>query len=101
MDRKQWRGLIALNIALLSVLILVTAMPAATAQTSTNRTRGDYTMIGARAQGIAESIIWIIDANNQEMVALRYDQSTSSLRPIGYRNLAADSNQVRGSRGGR
>jgi len=101
MDRKQWRGLIMLNGALLLVLALVTAMPSATAQQDANRPRGDYTMIGARAQGISESVIWIFDVANQEAIALRYDQSSRALQPIGHRNLAADANQARGGRGGR
>jgi hypothetical protein len=101
MDCKQRRGLIALNLGLLGVLALVSMMPQANAQQAVTRNRGDYTMIGGRASGIPESVLWIIDGTNQEMVVLRYEQGSKSLRPIGYRNIAADINQSRGGRGGR
>ncbi|MGP1347511.1 MAG: hypothetical protein ACTS3F_12715 [Phycisphaerales bacterium] len=103
MQRRQWRALLALNAGLLVLLALVTAMPNAGAAQDQRgaRQRGDYAMIGARVQGIAESAVFIVDSANQDMVALRYDQSSKSMTPLGYRNIAADGRQASGGRGGR
>ncbi len=99
MNRKQKNGLLVLNATLLAALALVTFAPIADAQRnrSVNRARGEYTMVAGQVQGLAEAAIYIIDSNNEELVAVRWDQSRQDLAPIGYRNLALD---ARGTRGG-
>ena len=99
-------GLLALNGVLIVALGAVTLLPAseAGAQRSTapgadiRRARGDYTMVSGQFQGLAESGIYIIDAANQELVAVRWDRSRRNLAPIGFRDLSFD---ARGAGGGR
>lgn len=82
------RGVLLLNLALLVVLAGVTFAPLATAQQ--NRPRGDYSMVAGPAQGTDSSVVYIIDATNQEMVAITYDNNQKSINGVGYRNLQRD-----------
>lgn len=91
---REHRGLLALNALLMLVLLVVTFAPAARAQPGAARQRGDYTLIAARALGFAEAAIWLVDTNNQELIALRYDRSNKQLLFLGYRNLATDARQA-------
>ena len=86
--RPRWAGLIALNAVLLAVLALVTLAPSAVAQVA--RTRGEYLMVGGRVNGVDGSAVFIIDTRNQEMIAVAYNNSSSNVDGIGYRNLATD-----------
>ena len=80
-------GLIALNASLVAVLGFVTW---AQGQNLGVRARGEYTMVAGRTTGAGPAAVYIVDAANQEMVALRWDQSKQSLIGLGYRNLAGD-----------
>lgn len=92
--------LIALNVALLGVLVVVTWMGSrpATAQSPVGtpgagqpaRGRGEYTMIAGRATGGTASVVYVMDAANQEVVVLGWDRTNLRLNPIGHRSLADD-----------
>lgn len=87
--RRVSRGLVALNVALALGLALVTLAPSADAQRAA-RARGDYTMVAGAINGSTSHAIYIVDGANQEMVALRWNESSKSLDGIGFRDLAAD-----------
>ena len=97
---RRHSGLLALNAGLLLALGAVTLAPMAEAQrgSTTQRARGDYTMVAGRVIGVPESAIYIIDSTNQELVGVRWDRSRRSLQPIGFRDVQLD---ARGGRGGR
>jgi hypothetical protein len=95
MSRSMFRGLLMLNGLLIIALVIVSFSPPAAGQ-RVNRPRGEYTMVAARAQGITEAAIYIVDASNQEMLVVRYDRSTKSLKFIGFRDLAADAQAAMG-----
>lgn len=97
MRKKQFRALIALNLVMLAALAAVTLAPAAGAQAG--RARGDYTMVAGQIQGREEAAIYIVDATNQELVALSWDRTAGGLTPLGHRNLAQDASRPAG--GGR
>jgi hypothetical protein len=78
-------------------LAVVTIAPLAGAQPASARRPGRYTMVGGRVQGGNTSAIYILDSTNQEMVAVRWDDSRKVLAPIGFRDLTADT-QVRPGR---
>lgn len=85
--------LVCLNLALLALLCVLTLAAPATAQNAGQpgaRARGEYTLLAGRSTAGGPSIIYVIDATNQEVVALRWDQSRQVLNSIGYRNLASD-----------
>lgn len=92
---RQIRGLVALNGALLVVLAAVSLPGAAEAQPG-NRKRGEYTMVGGAIQGGSSNAIVVVDAANQEMIALRWNESSRTLEGLDYRDLAADSKVVTG-----
>lgn len=99
--RPSLAALAGLNIALVAVLALVTLWTPApvSAQGSRTRAKGQYTLVSGRAQGITENVAHIIDAANEQMVAMRYDRSKKGLLLIGHRDLRADA-QLRGQKGG-
>ncbi len=84
------RGAVIVNAALLALLAAVSLGPRAEAQRASGRARGDYTMVAGKIMGGNASVVYVLDANNQEMVALRWNESDKSLEGIGYRDLAAD-----------
>jgi hypothetical protein len=91
---RQRRFLIALNAVLAITLLAVALAPQASAQrggAAGGRARGDFTMIAGKIQGGNGSAIYIVDANNQDMIALRWNQGTKALDGIGYRDLQEDS----------
>ncbi len=94
---RRHSGLIAINLALVAILAVITLLPT-DAEAQQRRARGDYTMVAGEVQGLTEAAIYIVDSNNSEMVALRWDNSRRSLAPIGFRDLAADSRAARGGR---
>lgn len=95
--RKRYSGLIGLNVALVVALALVTIVPGAWGDQS-RRGRGTYTMVPGEINGMPEAGIWIIDASNEEMMVLRWNQSSKSLSFLGYRNLRADMANARSGR---
>jgi hypothetical protein len=88
-------GLIAINAVLLGVLALVSLAPNVSAQVA--RSRGDYLMVGGRVNGADGAAVFVIDNNNQEMIAVSLNNTSKKLDGVGYRNLAQDAAQ----RGGR
>ncbi len=94
------RRLIGLNIALLGVLGVVTlvgvmssragAQPGTGGAGGAARGRGEYTMVAGKIQGATTAAIYVVDAANQEVVALGWDRATSRLEPIGHRSLLDD-----------
>lgn len=89
MNRRQLKPLLALNFILLGVLTFV-SMPGASAQPDRARSRGQYTMVNAKIQGISESGLYVVDSANQELLVLRWDNSRKTIKGIGYRDLVAD-----------
>lgn len=96
MNRKQFRTLLALNLVLLVLLAVVSlasgagAQRGASAQQGAGRARGLYTMVAGNVQGMEESAIYIVDTNNQEVIAMHWDQGQRVLATIGQRNMAND-----------
>lgn len=85
------RGVVIVNAALLALLAAVSLGPRADAQRGqTPRARGDYTMISGKIMGGNASVVYVLDAVNQEMIALRWNETDKGLDGIGFRDLAAD-----------
>lgn len=92
--RPPRSGLVALNIALLCVLGVVTLTPQVGAQSSNQsmRVRGEYTVVGGSTIGENSSTIYVLDSANREVVSLRWNDSTKALEGIGFRDLVRDVN---------
>ncbi len=69
MNRKHLAGLIIVNVVLLVAMAVLTVMPA-DAQNRARR-RGDYMMIASQANG-GNSVVYIYDTSNREIIALAY-----------------------------
>lgn len=87
------RGLVALNLALLAVLGAVTLAPDSNAQRTPGRARGDYTMVSGRIVGGNSNAVYVVDASNQEVLTLLWNQSAKGFDVIAYRDLTADGRQ--------
>jgi len=86
------RGLVAANVGLLCGVGILALARGAQGQSPqpVNRARGEYTMVAGRTNLGGPAAVYIVDGTNQEMVALRWDQSKQVLVGVGYRNLAGD-----------
>lgn len=84
------RGLLALNGVLAAALGTGLVMSHSAAQPTAARPRGEYTMISGKPQGQTINQIYILDSVNQELVALRWDQSRRVLAVVAHRSLTQD-----------
>lgn len=87
--------LIALNVALLLTLGVVTVLAGADAGaqpvgTPAPRPRGEYTVVSGRYQGGTTNAVYVLDSANQELLALSWDRSRNELEVIGHRKLSDD-----------
>jgi hypothetical protein len=88
MNRRSYKGLIGLNVALLVVLAAVTIAPGAGAQDDgVERARGDYAMISGRIQATAADAIYVVDRTNQELIAMVFEQGRKRLRGVDFAKL--------------
>lgn len=90
------RGLIVLNVVLLLLLGAVTFGSQAIAQ---GRQRGDYVMAAGGVNGALSGVVYIVDTQNHQMIAVSYDPTSKSLSGVGARSLVRDAAQL--SQGGR
>lgn len=89
MAKPRTRNLLILNGTLVAVLGAIVLSPASLAQRG-SRARGEYTMVSGRIIGGNANAVYIIDSSNQEMIAVRWNESSKSLDGLGYRDLSAD-----------
>jgi hypothetical protein len=54
------------------------------------RAAGQYTMVGGRTEGATAKVVYIIDSQNKELLAVRWNQGQNRLDGIGYRSIAQD-----------
>lgn len=93
--------LIGVNIALLAALLAtsVLAQPRSTPGVlGADRARGNYTVVSGRVQGSPGHVLYIFDAANQELVAVRWDRNAQKFETIGFRDVAGDARQQQGGR---
>ena len=93
-SRPRRSGLVVLNLALLTVLGVVTVSPRVGAQmgNSEMRVRGEYTLVGGDTLGENASTIYVLDSANRELVSLRWNDSSKVLEGLGFRDLVHDVN---------
>ncbi|HED53091.1 MAG TPA: hypothetical protein ENJ00_02685 [Phycisphaerales bacterium] len=85
--------LVLLNVVLLGVLGAVSIAPAQPG----GRARGDYAMVGGEyLGGGGANAVYILDAANQELIAIKWDSTRNLLDGIGFRDLAQDAKERAG-----
>lgn len=87
MNDRSRRTLLVLNALLLLALGIVLWAPRAAAQ---SRPRGDYVMVAGEVNGASGQVLWVLDQTHEELVAIMWNQPTTSFVGIGYRNLVTD-----------
>lgn len=85
-------GLVLLNVALLGGVVVTSLAPRAGAQNASQpqRARGDYTMVAGKSNQGGSELVYVVDASNQDVVVLKFDQSKQGLVSHGYRSIAQD-----------
>lgn len=83
-------GAIVLNVVLGFVVATKYWPTRAHAQAASGRARGEYTMTTGKSNVGGPDVICVLDAANQEMLFLRWDQSKQQLMAQGYRSLTHD-----------
>lgn len=97
MTSRRTGRLLALNALLALGVVMLSSMQHAGAQPANqNRGRGTYTMIASKSNNGHIPLVHVIDATNQEMVTLKWDQSRSQFIGVGYRDLRADAESMPG-----
>ncbi|MAC18714.1 MAG: hypothetical protein CMJ23_03375 [Phycisphaerae bacterium] len=89
MSHRNLKGLLVLNGLLVAVLAAITFAPSADAQSQ--RFRGKYTMVSGRSQGTTPYLLYILNQNSRELVAVRYNVQQNMLEGMAYADLAKDS----------
>lgn len=69
------------------------------AQPSPTRAVGNYVFVSGTVNGSPQEIVYVIDAVNREMVALRWDRNGSRVDILGFRDLFMDGDAAPGRRG--
>jgi hypothetical protein len=80
-------GLIALNVLLLAIFAAVSFVPETIAQTPKS---GNYISVPAEANGITSGVVYILDTEKRELVAVTWDHNKNRIATIGYRNIESD-----------
>ena len=80
-------GLIALNLLLLAIFSAVSFVPESIAQTPKS---GHYISVPAKTNSITSGIVYILDTDNQELVAVTWDHNNNRIATLGYRNIKSD-----------
>ncbi len=80
-------GLIALNVLLLAIFAAVSFVPETIAQTPKS---GNYISVPAKTNGITSGIVYILDIDKQELVAVTWDHNKNRIAALGYRNIETD-----------
>lgn len=108
MDTRT-RRLIALNAALLMGLAAATIAGTASAQpggaggaggasAAVGRARGEFTLVSGRYQGGTSGAVYVLDASNQDILALSWDRTRDRFNIIGHRSLNEDARVQRQAR---
>ncbi|HEB60429.1 MAG TPA: hypothetical protein ENJ06_01240 [Phycisphaeraceae bacterium] len=90
MKRKQLSGLVLLNTILLIVLAFVTLEPGAKAQ---SRRPGDYLVVGGQMKGETSNAIYVLDANNLEIIGLMLDKNRRQVTSAIWHDIEKDMKQ--------
>lgn len=90
--RTKTRTLLAVNAVLAGALVVLSVGAPAEAQPGNQqRPRGDYTLVSGKTSTGNANAVYILDANNHELVGLKWDAAKKTFNTIGYRNLDTDS----------
>lgn len=83
-------ALAAANLLLALSLGLAAAARTAEAQVGPTRARGSYALTAGKTNAGSWQAVYVLDAANQELVALRWDNARQQLVGLSYRNLRTD-----------
>jgi len=90
--RRKISGLIAVNIALLAILGLITWAPATQAESGSGAgsQAGDYIMLGGDVTGMTSNGIYVLDQRSGILIALQYELGRRKLKALNARNIIQD-----------
>lgn len=95
--RNTLGGLIALNLALVVILGLVTIAPSVQASGAA-AAAGDYMIVGGRINGATSNAVYILDQRTGALMCFLYDRSSKKLKGLSVRSVANDAKRFSPSR---
>lgn len=85
---ERWSRRVAMVATCACAALLVGELGAQ--QSDRPRPAGRYTVVGGMTLGSHANSIYVLDAANRELIALRWNDSRRELEGVGYRDLVAD-----------
>lgn len=97
---RRLKDLIALNLALLAALAVVTWSPgSATAESARGATQvGDFIMVGGQVNGATSNAVYVLDQRTGALAGFLYDRSAKQLKGIQIRNIGEDARRYQPDR---
>ena len=87
MEKTSRAGMIALNTVLLAVFAAISFVPISEANTtSSNR----YIAVTSTVNGLTQGVVYIMDTNQQELLAAAWDHNQNRIILLGHRSVSAD-----------
>lgn len=97
MASRRTGRLLALNALLALGLLMLSSLERAGAQPAgQSRGRGNYTLISSKSNTGPLPMVHVIDAANQEMISLKWDQARAQFVGTSYRDIRSDTETLPG-----
>lgn len=88
--KRRFGGLIAINLALLTLLAIITWAPTSNADSEAFAPSGDYIMVGGQVTGLTGSGVYVLDQRSGILLGLKYDLGSKKMKRMSIRNINHD-----------
>lgn len=88
--KRRFSGLIAVNLALLVLLAIITWAPSSSADSDDFAPSGDYIMVGGSVTGLTGNGVYVLDQRSGVLLGLKYDLGSKKLKRMSIRNINHD-----------
>jgi len=88
--KRRLGGLIAINLALLAILAIITWAPSSNAGSVTAPPSGDYIMVGGQVTGLTGNGVHVLDQRSGILLGMKYDLGSKKLKRMSIRNINND-----------
>lgn len=98
-SKGRIRGLVLLNLVLVTALVFVSRGPIAHGNSGAgSNTAGDYMMVGGSINGATSNAVYMLDQRSGILLTMLYDRSQKKLDLLGWRSVADDERRAEPSR---
>ncbi len=99
-NRNKLSGIIAINLALMAILCVVSWAPTLQADSAgaSSMDGGDYLMVGGEVNGMTSNGIYVLEQRSGLLLGLKYELGTRKLKGMNLRNIHQDAKRTGPSR---